>query len=628
MLKQCSRRTLVVLLAFLPACALAGPAAQRFTLGKYVPHDCFLCMHAVHNPERELIEAHWSRVFEEVKKSSIDAELKRLIVSGMCAADRADFEQSWDTAVKLFHGVRWGDLMAKEFVFAERFGAITPDIIILCRSSADSVQSNVHGLKAILDTLASLGENASVTESVMHGVKVWSLGAPKFPISLHLFNKGDVIGVVVGHRAVNDVLALVAGEKAAKAIVDLPRFKKAVAGLPAAENSLVYFDVQTFMRSLNRMFETVLTQKSAESKELRQDPPRPEQFLIANILGQCDFIDYVMTSARTEGLREIAVTTARLRPDAMDKPLCRAFTAQKPFERFDKYIPKEATGFWVSSFVDLQILYQFILGFIRDQVPEGPAALDKWAEIQTGINFDVEADLFSWWSGEIVSVSLPSVIRGPSPLGNFVLLIRVKNARLAEAKVSAGIDRLAAFAREHDQPLMISSNGRVDSAGFRSVTHSLVASFGLKFIIGVVDDQLVIGNSAAAINACLTTAAGKAPSIMDNERFKKEGLIHSGPVCGASFSDLSNLGQELGSMFAMMGMFGSFIPDKPETRPLKAMINTMGRLSPAMAQIDFLSSSATVCTFDGQAWTTTQVMNYKPAQKRPPASGKVQTQTP
>ena len=87
----------------------------------------------------------------------------------------------------------------------------------------------------------------------------------------------------------------------------------------------------------------------------------------------------------------------------------------------------------------------------------------------------------------------------------------------------------------------------------------------------------------------------------------------------------------MGSIFAMAGMFGSFIPDKPETRPAKAMIGILGRLSPAVAQIDFLSSSATVCTFDGQAWTTTQVTNYKPAPKpaqTAPKTGKAQATAP
>ncbi len=607
MATQGLRRTLIAVLGIMPAVAVAGPAAQPFTLGKYVPQDFCSINHFVYNPERDAIQAHWARVFEEIKKSGIDTEFKKLIASDMNAADRAEFEQAWDTAAQLVHGVRWGDLIAKEAAFAHRFGAIIPDYVFLCRSSAGSIESNVQGLKAILDTLASLSEDVAVTESTVHGTSVWNLATPKFPLSLHLFNQGEVVGIVTGQRAVNDVLALMAGEKGIVAIVDSPRFKEAAAGLPAPENSLVFVDLQMLLRNMDQMFERMFAQHAGKGRE-----PDQADRVIRKLFDHFDVFDYVMEVSSTDGMRGITTATARLRADAMDKPLCKILTSQKPFEKFDRYLPKEATGFNVSSLLDLQQLYRLILDFIRDEVPEGPAALAKWVEIQKDIDFDIEADLFSWWSGEMVSVSLPATIKGPFTSSDFVLFFRVKDAALADAKVNAGIGRVNAFLREHDQSLMLSDAGDVNAQGFHSVTHPLLAMQGLKLVVGVTDARLVISNSAAAINACLATAAGEVPSIVENERFKKEGLAPQGPVCNASFTDLSNLGQELSSIFFMVGMFGSMLPDQPETRPLKAMISMLGRLSPAIAQIDFLNSSAAVCTFDGQAWTTTQVINYKP----------------
>jgi len=619
--KPCSRWVLVGALVALPApaCVLAGPAAQEFTLGKYVPQDFCWFIHGVHNPKHDFIDAHWARVFDEVKKSGIDKEVKKLIVSNLCAADRAEFEQAWDTAVKLLHGVRWGDLIAKEMVFSERFGSIIPDYLILCRSSADSVEPNVRGLRAILDTLAPLSESIAVTESTVQGITVWSLAATDFPASLHVFAKDDVVGIVIGERALNDILGLMTGKKGVGAITDSPRFQKALAELPTPESSLMYFDFQMFMRDMNRTFETLFDKKAERSDGLDEDARRGTG-IIRKLFDHFDFLDYTTMSCRTEGLREITVSKARLRADALDKPICRMLTTRKQFDRFDKYIPKEASGFSVSSLVDLQKLYEIILDFIRDEVPESEAGLAKWAQFQQEMGFDLQADLFSWWSGEYVSVNLPPAIKGPFASADFVLFVRVKDAELAAAKVNAGIDRLATLAREFEQPLMIADAGDVNAEGFRSLTHPLIAMQGLKFIVGVTDGQLVIGNSAAGINACLATAAGKAPGMAENERFKNEGLMPEGAVYAASFSDLSNLGQELGTIFFMMGMVGQFIPDAPDTKPAKAIISILGRLSPAIAQIDFLSSSASVVTFDGQVWTTKQVLNYKPAPPPKPKS--------
>ncbi|MFH0982693.1 MAG: hypothetical protein V2A79_14305 [Planctomycetota bacterium] len=607
-----SRWIVVAVLAFGSARAAAGPAAQPFTLGKYVPQDCWMFVHGVHDPAREFIDAHWARVFTEVKKSGIDAELKKLIVGSLEDVERAQFEQAWDKAMQLVQGVRWGDLVAKETAFAERLGSITPDLIVLCRSSENSVAGNVQGLKAIMEALASMGEGVAVTESSVHGLGVWTLKAEGVPMSLHVFNKGDIVGIVVGPKALEDVTALMAGEKGVTALVDTPRFKQAAAELPPPQNVVTFFDLQLLIRNLNQMFTTIFEQEAAENKSHEEHAQRVRRVLL-KVLDHFDFFDYGMAVGRTEGLRETTVSTMRLRPEAMDKPLCRIFTVQKPFEKFDRYVPKEATGFSVSSFADLRGIYNLILDFLRTEIPETEVKLAQWAEFQKEVGFDLEADLFSWWGGELVSVSLPPAVKGPFASGDFVIFIRVKDAKLAAAKVSAGLDRLAGFLREHEQTLMLADVSDVRAEGFRSVTHPLLAMQGVKFIVGVTDDHLVIGNSAAAINACLATAAGQAPSILESERFRKEGLVPKGPVCSASFSDLSNFGQELGSVFFMMGLVGTMIPEEPETRPIKAMIGILGRLSPAIAQIDFYSSKASMCTFDGRRWTTQDVMNYKPA---------------
>ena len=55
MLERYRRWTLVSLVGFMPALALAGPATQPFTLGKYIPDDCWMLIHGVHNPERDFI---------------------------------------------------------------------------------------------------------------------------------------------------------------------------------------------------------------------------------------------------------------------------------------------------------------------------------------------------------------------------------------------------------------------------------------------------------------------------------------------------------------------------------------------------------------------------------------------
>ena len=607
------------------AAAQPASAAASFTLGRYVPQDFWMYLHGVHNPERDFVDAHWTRVWDEVRKSGVDNELKKLIVGALSETDRAEFERGWDKAVKLFNGVHWGDLFAKEIVFAERLGALTPDLVVLCRSADDSVATNLQGLKDMLDAVAALSDEVKVTEDTVRGLKVWTLGAEGFPMTLHVFNQGNIIGIVAGAKAMNEVVALLTGDKSVTALVDTPRFQKAMKELPPPEDMAGFFDFQLLMRNLDQMFTSIFEQHHPNGGDSAEAERRGKQ-MVVKLLGEFNFFDYSAMVSRTDGLREVTTSTARVRADALDKPLCRMVTARKPFARFDQYIPQNAAGFSVSSFIDLEALYGATLDFIRQNVPEGEAVLAQWAELQKGMDFDIKGDLFSWWSGEMVSVSLPPAVAGPFASEDFVLFIRVKDGKLAAAKVNAGIDRLATLLREHEQNLMLADVTDVQAEGFRSITHPIIAMQGLKFLVGVVGDQLVISNSSAGINACLATAAGKAPSIASNERFKKEGLTPKGPVCSASFSDLSKLGQQLGTVFFMVGMAGQMIPDEPETRPIKAIIGILGRLSPAINKIDFFSSSASVVTFDGQAWSTEQVLNYKPTP--PPTSAPATPGTP
>ena len=161
--------------------------------------------------------------------------------------------------------------------------------------------------------------------------------------------------------------------------------------------------------------------------------------------------------------------------------------------------------------------------------------------------------------------------------------------------------------------------------GFRQVTHPMMMMM-LKPVIGVKDEWLIVGTSAEAINKCLAVAGGDAPSIMENKRFREDGLIPKGPVRSASFTDTTNFGQELGAALGVIGMVGGMatasMPDQPEDarqakRIAQTMLSTMMKLSPVLQKLDFYSSESAVTTVDGLVMRQERVVTYK----GPPSPG-------
>jgi hypothetical protein len=299
--------------------------------------------------------------------------------------------------------------------------------------------------------------------------------------------------------------------------------------------------------------------------------------------------------------------------------MATAFVVRKPFDKFDQFIPAEATGFDLSGFIDLEPVYKLAMEFIAKEVPNGQAIV---AQINGGlaqVGFDPQRDLFDWWSGETINIEMPAAVVTPMGGADTVSMVRVKNSSLASQKINGALDFLSKWMQSQGQALMVTP-AKVNAEGFREVTHPMFAMFA-RPVIGVHGDWLMIGSSAGAVNKCLDVAAGKAPSIKENKRFQAEGLVPKGPVQAASFKDTTNFGQEMAAAVAMAGFVGNMVvAGMPETNPdekkgkkiVQQAMTIVAKLGPVLQKIDFYSSESSITTYDGkQTLMTESVVTYK-----------------
>jgi hypothetical protein len=314
----------------------------------------------------------------------------------------------------------------------------------------------------------------------------------------------------------------------------------------------------------------------------------------------------MITTREMRDLQEFSHGFIAINKDRKNTALIQSVVKQKPFTQFDKFVPENATGFTVTTGINIGVFYDGVIDFIKKEVPEdGPAMIEKWDGVQAGIGVDLKRDVFDWFSGEIVSVSLPGMM---GTQANGVLFIRTKNSKLAWEKITQGLT----FLDQRFEQLTVSPAPNVNSPGFVSVFHAMMMMMQIQPVVGMYEDWIVIGTKPGDVNACLAAARGEAATIRTNARFKNEGLSPDGTVVGASFADMSKRGEELGMAFGMMGMMGAMIPDQPELRPMRTVFTLMSRLAPVMSKIDFIRSSASTTTYVGNGWKYEMVTTYKP----------------
>jgi len=274
------------------------------------------------------------------------------------------------------------------------------------------------------------------------------------------------------------------------------------------------------------------------------------------------------------------------------------------------------------------------MDFAGREIPGGKEFIEQSKGFLASVGFDPQRDLFSWWGGEMISVDMPAAVVTPMSNADAVLMIRVKNPEVAAQKVNALIDFVAAQLKAVEQTLIVQPAAGMPE-GFREVTHQYIALM-FRPVIGVKDEWLVMGTSAASVGKCFDVAAGKAPSIAENDRFKREGLKPSGPVLSLSFKDTSKFGQEVASVAGAISFAGpmltTIIPDdgnaetKQGKRVLSSVLSMVGKLSMAASKIDFYSSEASMTTYDGQLTVRTEkVVTYRAedagAEKRADGNG-------
>jgi len=619
---------------------LADGLPSQFTLSKAVPDDVFMVVNGAYNEEHVWMQQQWDRVFKAFHESGIIDDVLKLVTSKVPADKRAAVDETITQFSGLFSTVDWGAIAEREMVFAESFAGsgdasiaklFVPSYMFLARGRSGTGEANVKALLTIINHLTALTEGkVQIETGKLHGVDVWSLSVgEKIGFRFDLFRHGDVIGLVFGSEGADKVIGLLTGKGTGKSIVDSPRFKAAYASISkriTPEDMVMFVDIKGMLGKMRGMIDVATAEKKEDPKVVTM------RGIMFKAMDMLDVMDYSVTAMATDGQQEKTYALMKLQDGKSDFVLCKMMTGARPIEKFHQFIPVDATNFSAGGSINLELLYNTAIEFVRKEIPEGEGYITQWNEILASVGFDPQRDVFSWFSGETISITMPpSVVSGMGGADS-VSFIRVKNPELAKQKIDALIAFVNGKIKELPQemkaktmgmasPLNFSPASQVNAEGFKELQHPMLMMMGgLRPVMGFTGNWLVLGNSAAAVNRCLAVASGEAKSIRDNPRFMAEGLIPDGACMAVSFTDTSNFGQELAAGIGMIGMMGpmivGMIPEEKGLSEIKPMLmkvfGILAKLSPVLQQIDFYSSEAGLTTVKGNEVWVQNVVTYKP----------------
>lgn len=661
------RNVLVVVLAG-TASALAG-VEDRFPLSRHVPADVYFLSASRHNPENEFIDAYMAKVWRAFEESGISEAVWDLISENVTDEQAEEAEKMIAKCRALCSGVDWGSLFGDEVIVTGRVSFPSWETIFVLRNAKSKPQKNFEGLRAIVREIAALApDQLVVIESDFEGAKLCALSFGKeVPVSINVGLRRDVVFMSLGDSLLKDYLRAMSSSDR-PTLVKTERFRTAFAKLAPPESEISFFDPSRMMTGMHEMFRTIsaLEKQARRSKpapaaapraksrsdavsededdededddkgegddddaiaadapkrrapraaEGGRDHPDPQQVfaLFHRVIDDVMIFDYVASTVHTEGYGVVTDSITALTPDAKSRPAHKIVVLPTSDEPFDRFLPVETTAFSVSELADFRALYQWIRTLFTEAVPGGTSALENWDAFLESQEFDIEKDLLDWMGNRIIFVTLGE---GKFRQPQWVVLFQVRNEKLARQKVRAAL-RFVNRKLGEQQGLMFTDT-EIAGRKFQQVAHPFMMMLQMKPIVwGTAEGYLVLGGGEDAVATCLKTAAGKHPSIRTSERFRKESRIPKGAIVSASFTDTTKFGQELqaalGGMTMGFGMFTAMtpIPDEAGGKILKAIPNILAKLVPVVGELNFYRSDSSFTTFEGDAWRTLSVTNYK-----------------
>jgi hypothetical protein len=587
-------RSLVAVLLVVP---LALADETKLDIRSGVPADAYLAVYAEHNPERDYQHEYAKQIWQTIEDEKLPERIVKLVMDQLRGEERETASSISDELQTISETTDWSQLAkSPELAYGQVMDVPqTHHVVIVRLPSADAAARCETALKQLGEMIERRSEGAVDAALDDSGeVRLYTLSVPKvkeFPFQPTFTRIDDVLILSTSAKVLGQSVDSLLHGGVTK--FDDPRLQSALEKLPEPEDALVFYDGRHQFRTMRGIGLFVRDKAGKDANAVRFAG------LFERTVDERAILDYEATVEYTDGNRNLKTAIGQLVPDADDKLLYRVCAQGQPFEDWQHWVPSDAQAFSLVTGANLHALYEWIVNFLSQEIPEAKPALEKFEQAQDEWGVHLDRDILQAFNGECVSLKLPATSPGTVGGQDTVFALRCHKPDRIRELLHDLVERLAKNPYVAAQQLKLVP--AKDLEGFDELSLTTLTMFGVRPVIGFHEGWMMVGSNASAVRKVLRTLSGEEPSIDTSEQFKRFGLEIEGPVYAISYKDLAAGTRQFAQFVRQAGITAPMIvgmagakTDPEKMKPLQEAFALLPSVANVIDKFDYLEARVSI----------------------------------
>jgi len=581
-----------------PLMAVAETAANT-DLRRGVPVEAHLAIFGKHNPERDYQTAYLAEICQTVRDEKLVERFLEIVTSRMPEQKLNNAKDLYQEIATALGPADWQTLAdCQEVVYAQQMELPANQHLVLMKLPSDGAEKLVASLKNLFALIEKKSSGKlPVTSRSIGEAELTSLGLPKDarmqPVVARL---GSVFLFCTSEKIAEQSLDRLQGGSGPSKFDD-PRLIEALAQLPEAEDAIEFFDGEQLFHQLHGLGDFIRKQGNRHG-EVNEKTKRIAG-LVELLVDEVNVSDYEVSVEYTEGNQNRCATFGKWSEGAENTLLGTLLTGGEPFEQWQSWIPADAVAYSLTSGVRLHPFYERLTTLLREEIPETQAGFAQFEMAQEQLGVHLDRDILQSFSGECVSITLPSTDTA-SPTGHeSVSALKCSNPERIGALLHRLVDALNTLPAVQAQQLRLEACDNLPN--FEQLDALFFAMFNIKPVIGFHEGWMFVGSSQEAVQRVLDARANRTETVDASEHFRRFDMEIDGPVQSLSYTDLAENTRHTAQAIRQIGMIAPAIlgmagakADPEDLKPVQEILGLLPSVANVIEKFDYLEASLTV----------------------------------